>query len=92
MHNNAFTITVRNGGRKLNVVGPMKNTNTRPDQMLALLEGISKWLPDMNITITGHDSPWVMISGEAKEKHIAAAKAGRCELLFLSNRIEKRKN
>lgn len=56
----------------------MKRANERPDQMLKLLRGIAKLLPDMNITFTGHDVPWGTMSGESKEVHRKAAREGVC--------------
>lgn len=82
MANNAFTIQIRNAGRRIIAKGPMKEVNARPEQMILLLEGIAKWLPDLNLTITGHDSPWVMIAGEARARHVEAAKAGRGKFPF----------
>ena len=40
----------------------MNSTNPRPKQMTKLLEKISHNLPDLNITFTGHDQPWVSLS------------------------------
>jgi len=40
----------------------MNATNPRPKQMTKLLEKISHNLPDLNITFTGHDQPWVSLS------------------------------
>lgn len=60
----------------MTVYGPMKTTNDRSDQTLKLLANIAEFLPEMNLTFTGHDTPWVTMSGEARVKHVAAARAG----------------
>lgn len=57
----------------------MKNTNGRAQQMLDLMRKIGKFLPDMNITFTGHDVPWVTMSGETRAKHLVAAREGQGE-------------
>lgn len=57
----------------------MKNTNGRAQQMLDLLRQVGKFLPDMNITFTGHDVPWVTMSGETRAKHLEAAREGHGE-------------
>jgi hypothetical protein len=85
MYNNAFTIEMREGYSR--IVGPMAETNPRPHQMSSLLDGFAKFLPDMNITITGHDSPWVVLSGEARAAHIVAAKAKRRKRSFLIHAV-----
>lgn len=92
MWDKTFTIAVREGGRKVTKEGPMKDKGPRAELMLRLLDGIAKFLPDLNITMTGesllwvleleltskagHDVPWVAISGEARDRHRAAADAG----------------
>jgi hypothetical protein len=45
----------------------------------ALLEGISQFLPDMNLTINLYDSPLVFTSLEDRERLIAIGKSGKCE-------------
>lgn len=92
MWDKTFTIKVREQGKVLVKEGPMKDMGTRANMMLRLLEGIAEFLPDLNITMTGeylpwkvgkeligsagHDVPWVVISGEARDRHRAAADAG----------------
>lgn len=59
----------------------MKDANERPDQMIKLIKGIAKYLPDMNVTFTGHDVPWGTMSGESREVHRKAARDGVCACL-----------
>lgn len=54
----------------------MVDANERPDQMLKLMSGLAKFLPDMNITVTGHDVPWIVLSGEHRANLLAKSKAG----------------
>ncbi|GAA5824169.1 hypothetical protein JCM10212_000269 [Sporobolomyces blumeae] len=77
LQDKTFTIELRDRGAHLSVRGPMNSTNPRPTQMLKLLENISHNLPNMNITFTGHDQPWIVLSGEARAKHVAAARSGK---------------
>ncbi|GAA5987354.1 hypothetical protein JCM5350_005637 [Sporobolomyces pararoseus] len=77
LQDKTFTIEIKD--RKLvdQVRGPMNSTNPRPLQMLKLLEKISHNLPNMNITFTGHDQPWIVLSGESREQHVKAARSGK---------------
>ncbi|GAA5838300.1 hypothetical protein JCM11251_003457 [Rhodosporidiobolus azoricus] len=76
LHKHSVTIKVREKGTQVTADGPMRKTNNRADQILALMDGFSKFLPDLNITITGHDVPWIVISGDHKKQHIEAAERG----------------
>lgn len=62
----------------------MNGANERTEQMIELLGGIAKFLPDMNVTFTGHDVPWIVQSGEARQRHVDAARAGECTFLCFS--------
>ncbi|KAM0752099.1 hypothetical protein T439DRAFT_200763 [Meredithblackwellia eburnea MCA 4105] len=75
MHGMTFTIKVRDGGKELTAEGPMRENGARANQVMDLLAGFSQFLPDLNLTMTGHDTPWVVIAGEAKIRHLEAAKA-----------------
>ncbi|GAA5893980.1 hypothetical protein JCM5296_004124 [Sporobolomyces johnsonii] len=72
-----FTVEVKGHGKHMALHGPMKERNERPEQMLKLLGGIARYLPDMNVTFTGHDQPWIVLSGEARQKHLATARDGK---------------
>lgn len=78
MHPLTVTIKVSENGSKVEAEGPMRHENHRSDQVMALLEGIAQFLPDLNMTITGHDVPWVVLSGEHKQMHVDAAERGEC--------------
>ena len=46
---------------------------------LRMMQGISQWLPDMNITMNLHDVPLIHLPYEERERLIALGKEGRCE-------------
>lgn len=81
----SFTVEIKttSAGKIIEQRGPM--LNSRVEDLLDLLEPIYDDLDDMNITMTGHDVPWVVVAGEAKELHVKTAKAGRCKLLVDRN-------
>ncbi|KAK4703965.1 hypothetical protein P7C70_g2252, partial [Phenoliferia sp. Uapishka_3] len=89
---NTFTIEIRKAkdkgkGNRMKVRGPMsKGVNERPEQAMELLRGIVGALPEMNITFTGHDTPFIALSGEIRQKMIEAAAAGKCKEFFSSLR------
>ncbi|GAA5983978.1 hypothetical protein JCM10908_005999 [Rhodotorula pacifica] len=72
-----FTLELKGHGKVAELHGPMKNTNGRAQQMVDLLRRVGKFLPDVNITFTGHDVPWVTMSGETRAKHMEAAREGQ---------------
>ena len=39
----------------------------------------AKYVDDVNITMSGHDGPSIMMDWETRQKHIDAAKAGKRE-------------
>ncbi|GAA5914455.1 hypothetical protein JCM6882_003023 [Rhodosporidiobolus microsporus] len=70
------TVTVRIWNHQVTGEGPMQNVLNRTRDMVELLSGISQFLPDLNMTMTAHDAPFITISAEHREKHIRAALAG----------------
>ncbi|GAA6056634.1 hypothetical protein JCM3770_006321 [Rhodotorula araucariae] len=76
IHQHTVTISVEDLGRKIEAKGPMRSANFRSDQVMSLLDGIAQFLPDLNITITGHDVPWIVIAGEHRKMHVEAAEKG----------------
>ncbi|GAA5967932.1 hypothetical protein JCM11641_005812 [Rhodosporidiobolus odoratus] len=72
-----FTVELKQHGGVIQAHGPMKGINERTDQMLRLLGGVAKHLPDMNVTFTGHDVPWVVLSGENRDLHTRRARTGQ---------------
>ncbi|KAM0791241.1 hypothetical protein ACM66B_005720 [Microbotryomycetes sp. NB124-2] len=66
----AFTIQIQDGA--VSVHGPMARSLDNPDerstQAHKMIKDLAPRLPDMNVTITGHDNPWVVLSGEARTR------------------------
>ncbi|KAM0745918.1 hypothetical protein T439DRAFT_330273 [Meredithblackwellia eburnea MCA 4105] len=80
LYDKMFTIKIRHSPSQplMHAEGPMRNdVNERSIQMLQLLGGIAKFLPEMNITFTGHDVPWIALSGEARQMMNEAVDQGR---------------
>lgn len=84
-----FTLELKGHGEVAELHGPMRDVNGRADQMRELLRRVSKFLPDMNITFTGHDVPWVTMSGETRAKHMEAARDGRGAFSYEGDRLRK---
>lgn len=60
LNDKTFTVEVRHGRGQpvLRATGPMsKGVNERPEQMIEILTGIAKYLPEMNITFTVRPFP-----------------------------------
>lgn len=53
LHQHSITVKIRENGQNVTADGPMRHVNYRGDQLLELLKGISEFLPDLNLTITG---------------------------------------
>lgn len=79
-YDKAFTLQILDKGRTILAEGPMLTRNNRSNDMIALLHGVTEHLPDLNLTINGHDAPWVVLGGDMEEIYMAAAKRGVCEL------------
>ncbi len=47
-----------------------------------LMKRWAKYVDDVNITMSGHDGPSIMMDWETRQKHIYAAKAGKRESLM----------
>ncbi|GAA5832497.1 hypothetical protein JCM11251_001347 [Rhodosporidiobolus azoricus] len=75
LHEKTVTLRIRDG--KVTGEGPMQNVLNRTRDMVELLSGISQYLPDLNLTMTAHDAPFITLSGENKERHVQAALAGQ---------------
>lgn len=71
------TFVVKDG--EVEITGPMKELARAGDQR-ELMKRYKQWLPDMNITISAHDGPSVLLDWRQKERHLTAAKEGKCEL------------
>lgn len=50
---NLFTVEVREHGRNVKAVGPMASHNGRAAEVVKLMEGFDRFLPDLNLSMTG---------------------------------------
>jgi hypothetical protein len=57
LQDKTFTVRLAELGRIVDAHGPMVEANERPEQMLKLLGGLAKYMPDMNV------SPELLVSG-----------------------------
>lgn len=68
------TFVVKNG--RITIEGAKKDLPRASDQM-NLMKDFVKWLPDMNITMSAHDGPSILLDYNLKEAHVKAAQAGK---------------
>ncbi|GAA6001465.1 hypothetical protein JCM10207_006679 [Rhodosporidiobolus poonsookiae] len=68
-----FTMVIENG--KVEIVGAHAGDGRAKDQA-ALMKRWAKWVPDVNVTMSAHDGPSIMMDHRGRERHIAAAKKG----------------
>lgn len=73
---NAITLKIING--KVEVSGTFTSHPRALDQS-GLMKRWAKYVDDVNITMSGHDGPSIMMDWETRQKHIDAAKAGKRE-------------
>lgn len=88
-YDKAFTLQILNKGKTILAEGPMLTRNNRSNDMIALLHGVTEHLPDLNLTINGHDAPWVVLGGGMEEMYMAAAKRGVCKRSFKKSNPDK---
>lgn len=69
----AITLMLKNG--KVEVAGTFAQHPRALDQS-GLIKRWAKWLNDVNITMSGHDGPSIMMDWESRQKHIDAANRG----------------
>lgn len=73
---NAITLQIVKG--KVEVAGTFANHPRALDQS-GLMKRWTKYVDDVNITMSGHDGPSIMMDWGTRQKHIDAAKAGKRE-------------
>ncbi|GAA5959239.1 hypothetical protein JCM8115_000048 [Rhodotorula mucilaginosa] len=71
---NAITLKIIKG--KVEVAGTFAKHPRALDQS-GLMKRWAKYVDDVNITMSGHDGPSIMMDWETRQKHIDAAKAGK---------------
>lgn len=72
-----FTMVVKGGHVK--IIGAHKDDGRAEDQE-ALMSRWTQWVPDVNITMSAHDGPSIIMDAKNREKHEEAAKKGIREL------------
>ncbi|GAA5892056.1 hypothetical protein JCM5296_004041 [Sporobolomyces johnsonii] len=68
-----FTMVIKNG--KVEIVGAHKGDGRAKDQA-ELMQRWTKWVPDVNITMSAHDGPSIMMDWKAKTRYAEAAQKG----------------
>ena len=68
------TFIVKNG--EIEITGNKKELARASDQA-GLMKDFLKFLPDVNITMSAHDGPSILLDHALKEKHEQAGRAGR---------------
>lgn len=71
-----FTMRIKNG--KNEIIGAHKGDGRAKDQA-KLMERWTKWVPDVNITMSAHDGPSVMLDQRSRSNHMQAALKGECK-------------
>ena len=71
-----FTMRIKNG--KNEIIGAHKGDGRAKDQA-KLMERWTKWVPDVNITMSAHDGPSIMLDERTRTRHLQAAKKGERE-------------
>ena len=66
-------------GGNVKITGAHKDDGRAEDQEELMLRW-KQWVPDVNITMSAHDGPSIMMDAKNREKHEVAAKKGIREL------------
>lgn len=69
------TFTMRVKGGEVEVIGEHREDG-RADDQRDLMKRWKQWLPDVNISMSAHDGPSIMMDYTTKQKHTDAADAG----------------
>lgn len=67
----SFSISVKDGG--IRASGPEAKSEKAED-MQDIMSEFAEVLPDMTLTFASHNEPSIAISGEARERHVKAAR------------------
>ncbi|GAA5940397.1 hypothetical protein JCM3775_005079 [Rhodotorula graminis] len=69
-----FTMVINKGA--VEIVGSHAQDGRAKDQA-ELMKRWTKWVPDVNITMSAHDGPSIMMEHDVREKHVELAKKGK---------------
>jgi hypothetical protein len=78
-----FTMVLKN--RAVEIIGPHKGDGRAEDQK-GLMRRWAQFMPDVNITMSAHDGPSIMMDHLTRGRHVEAAKAGKSEFIFIRRR------
>lgn len=76
-----FTMSVTSG--EVEVIGAHREDGRAEDQK-NLMKRWKQWLPDVNISMSAHDGPSIMMNHITKMKHFDAATAGKSWAILFS--------
>lgn len=79
-----FTMAIKNG--EVEIAGAHKGDGRAKDQA-ALMKRWVQWVPDVNVTMSAHDGPSIMMDDRGRQRHVDAAKKGVCESSWLGRRF-----
>ncbi|ORY89461.1 hypothetical protein BCR35DRAFT_350444 [Leucosporidium creatinivorum] len=68
-----FTMNIKNG--EVSITGAHKDDGRAKDQA-ALMKRWVQWVPDVNVTMSAHDGPSIMMDDRGRSRHVEAAKKG----------------
>ncbi|BGP40375.1 hypothetical protein JCM10449v2_004337 [Rhodotorula kratochvilovae] len=74
LDSSTFTMVIKGGA--VEIIGAHAKDGRAKDQA-ALMKRWSKWVPDVNITMSAHDGPSIMMEHGVRQKHLDAAKKGK---------------
>ncbi|GAA6028212.1 hypothetical protein JCM8097_006919 [Rhodosporidiobolus ruineniae] len=69
-----FTMVIAKG--QVEIIGAHAKDGRAKDQ-LALMKRWARWVPDVNITMSAHDGPSIMMDWRGRQRHLDAAKSGK---------------
>lgn len=75
-----FTMVIQGG--EVAITGEHAKDGRAKDQA-ALMKRWVKWVPDVNVTMSAHDGPSIMMNHEVLQKHVELGKKGKRALRFL---------
>lgn len=81
-----FTMVLKN--REVEIIGPHAGDGRAEDQK-GLMRRWAQWMDDVNITMSAHDGPSIMMDHLTRGRHQEAAKAGKILSLAKSNEVDE---
>ena len=82
---NSHTFLVRDG--EIKITGP-KASLMRAKEQRELMLPFAQWLPDMDITMSAHDGPSVLMDARTRARHTDAASRGKILSVDEANEVD----